>query len=158
MIAWPRWSDVAAQKIWPVPDAVVTVLCTPDDECGWHPKHVEWTCRVINRLLCVACCWTVINIYSRHFPLYCFALQNKLEQFVPFWVIPRRLSSNCRRFGTHYRFHIHRQVNEVCQWHWHTSFTCLWRWNRLWVPKLRQLELRRRELPKKEQITFRTRR
>jgi len=25
--------------------------------------------------------------------------------FVPFWVIPRRLSSNCRRFGTHYRFH-----------------------------------------------------
>ena len=36
--------------------------------------------------------------------------------FVPFWVIPRRLSSNCRRFGTHYRFHLHRQVNEVCQW------------------------------------------
>ena len=29
-----------------------------------------------------------------------------------FWVIPRRLSSNCRRFGTHYRFHLHRQVNE----------------------------------------------
>jgi len=28
-----------------------------------------------------------------------------------FWVIPRRLSSNCRRFGTHYRFHLHRQVN-----------------------------------------------
>jgi len=24
----------------------------------------------------------------------------------------RRLSSNCRRFGTHYRFHLHRQVNE----------------------------------------------
>ena len=33
--------------------------------------------------------------------------------FIPFWVIPRRLSSNCRRFGTHYRFHLHRQVNEV---------------------------------------------
>jgi len=30
-------------KIWPVPDVVVTVLCTPDDGCGWHPKHVEWT-------------------------------------------------------------------------------------------------------------------
>ena len=30
-----------------------------------------------------------------------------------FWVIPRRLSSNCRRFGTHYRSHLHRQVNEV---------------------------------------------
>ena len=38
-------------KIWPVPDAVVTVLCTPDDGCGWRPKHVEWTCRIINRLL-----------------------------------------------------------------------------------------------------------
>jgi len=24
-----------------------------------------------------------------------------------FWVIPRRLSSNCRRFGTNYRFHLH---------------------------------------------------
>ena len=27
--------------IWPVPEAVVTVLCTADDGCGWHPKHVE---------------------------------------------------------------------------------------------------------------------
>jgi len=33
--------------------------------------------------------------------------------FVPFWVIPRRLSSNCRRLGTHCRFHLHRQVKEV---------------------------------------------
>jgi hypothetical protein len=41
-------------KIWPVPEAVVTVLCTPDVGCGWHPKHVEWTCRIVNRLLCVA--------------------------------------------------------------------------------------------------------
>ena len=30
-----------------------------------------------------------------------------------FWVIPRRLSSNCRRFGTHCRFHLHKQVSEV---------------------------------------------
>ena len=29
---------------------------------------------------------------------------------IPFWVIPRRLSSNCRRFGTHYLFHLHRHV------------------------------------------------
>jgi len=49
--SWPRWRQVAAQKIRPVPEAVVTVLCTPDDGCGWHPKHVEWTCRIINRLL-----------------------------------------------------------------------------------------------------------
>jgi len=24
-----------------VPEAIVTVLCTPDDGCGGHPKHVE---------------------------------------------------------------------------------------------------------------------
>jgi len=50
---------------WPVPKAVVTVLCTPDDGCGWHPKHAEWTCRIINRLLCVASRWTTINIDQR---------------------------------------------------------------------------------------------
>ena len=27
--------------IWPVPEAVVTVLCTPDDGFDRHPKHVE---------------------------------------------------------------------------------------------------------------------
>ena len=48
-----------------VPEAVVTVLCTPDDVCGWHSKHVEWTCRIINRLLCVASRWTIINIYHQ---------------------------------------------------------------------------------------------
>ena len=26
-----------------VPEAIVTVLCTPDDGCGWHPKYIEWT-------------------------------------------------------------------------------------------------------------------
>ena len=60
--AWPRWREVAALKLWPVPEALVTVLCTPDDRCGWHPKHVEWTCRIINRLLCVVSRWTIINI------------------------------------------------------------------------------------------------
>ena len=44
--AWPRWREVVAG-------------------CGWHSKHVEWTCRVINRLLCVVSRWTVINIYRR---------------------------------------------------------------------------------------------
>ena len=48
-----------------VPEAVVTVLCT-HDECGWHQKHVEWTCRIINRLLCVASRWTIINIDLPH--------------------------------------------------------------------------------------------
>jgi len=59
--AWPRWREVTAQKIWPVPEAVVTVLCTPEDGCGWHAKHVEWTCRIINILLCVASRCTTIN-------------------------------------------------------------------------------------------------
>ena len=31
--AWPGWREVTAQKIGPVPKAVVTVLCTPDDGC-----------------------------------------------------------------------------------------------------------------------------
>ena len=64
---WPRWREAAAQKIWPVPETVVTVLCTPDDGCGWHPKHVEWTCRIINRLLCVASRWAITNIDWTYF-------------------------------------------------------------------------------------------
>ena len=51
------------QNMWPVPEAVVTVLCTPDDGCGWHPKHVHWTLRIINRLLWVASRWTIINMF-----------------------------------------------------------------------------------------------
>jgi len=58
----PLWREVAVQKIWPVSEAVVTVLCIPDDGCGWRPKHVQWTCRIINRLLCVASRWGIINI------------------------------------------------------------------------------------------------
>ena len=66
---------IAAQKIWPVLEAVVKFLCTPDGECGRHPKHVEWTCRIINRLLCVASRWTVIS--------YCrFVRCNVLVNFV----------------------------------------------------------------------------
>ena len=55
----------SCKKIWPVLETVVTVLCTPNDGCGWHPKHVEWTCRIINRLLCVASRLTIINIDQR---------------------------------------------------------------------------------------------
>ena len=36
-----RWRKVVALTLWPVPEAVVTVLCTPDDRCEGHPKHVE---------------------------------------------------------------------------------------------------------------------
>jgi len=89
-LTWPRWRVVAAQKLWPVPEAVVTVLCTPDDGCGWHPKHVQWICRIINRLLCVASRWTAINtrpiehfsdIFVTNLPsflLNCCAYHNRL--------------------------------------------------------------------------------
>jgi len=60
--ARPVRREVAAQKLWPVPEAVVTVLCTPDYGCGWHPIRVAWACRIINRLLCVGSRWTIINI------------------------------------------------------------------------------------------------
>ena len=40
----PRWRKVVAQILWPVPEAAVTVLCTPDDGCDAHRKHVEWFC------------------------------------------------------------------------------------------------------------------
>jgi len=33
--------------------------------CVGYPKHLEWTCRIINRLLCVASRWTIINIDQR---------------------------------------------------------------------------------------------
>jgi len=49
--------------------------------------------------------WKACDIRSYHVVVMC-----------SFWVILRRLSSNSRRFGTHCRFHLHRQVNEVCQW------------------------------------------
>jgi hypothetical protein len=40
-LMWPRWREVAAQILGPVPEAVVTVSGTPDDGCNLHPKHVE---------------------------------------------------------------------------------------------------------------------
>ena len=61
---WPSFATLEGGSC-RVPEAVVTVLCTVDDGCGWHQKHVEWTFRMINRLLCVASRWTIINIYQR---------------------------------------------------------------------------------------------
>jgi hypothetical protein len=46
-----------------VPVTVTTVLCTPDDWCGRHPKHVEWYCSNIKyRKHIVASRWTFIDI------------------------------------------------------------------------------------------------
>ena len=41
----PCRRKVAAQILWPWPEAAVTVLYTPDDGCDEHPKHLEWFCR-----------------------------------------------------------------------------------------------------------------
>ena len=62
---WPSCFATLEGGSCTVPEAVVTVLRTPDDGCGWHTKHVQWTCRIINRLLCVASRWTVTNIDQR---------------------------------------------------------------------------------------------
>ena len=35
--------------------------------------------------------------------------------YVFFWVVPRRLNYICRRFGTLYLFHLHRQVVDVSE-------------------------------------------
>jgi len=36
---------------------VNTVLCTLDDWCKGHPKHVEWFCSTIQSLLKTASRW-----------------------------------------------------------------------------------------------------
>jgi len=66
---WPSLATLERDSC-TVPEAVVTVLCTADDGCGWHPKHVEWTCRIIDRLLCVASRWTIIDIRKSLFGEY----------------------------------------------------------------------------------------
>jgi len=44
----------------PVPDAVNTVICDPDDGCCHQPKHAEQFA-AINKLYIVARRWTIIN-------------------------------------------------------------------------------------------------
>ena len=58
-------SSSGVHKIQPPVLVIFFVQLTPDDECCWHPKHVEWTCRIINILLRVAFRWTIINIDQR---------------------------------------------------------------------------------------------
>ena len=36
-----HWQNVVALILWPVPEAGITVWCTPDNGCDRHPKHVE---------------------------------------------------------------------------------------------------------------------
>ena len=44
----PRWRKVVAQILWSVPEAAVTVLCTPDDGCdGFCSKKVPACCCIL---------------------------------------------------------------------------------------------------------------
>ena len=53
---WPRWRRFVVLILWPVPEATVRVLYTPDDGCDGYPKHVEWF--AVNKYLhIVASCW-----------------------------------------------------------------------------------------------------
>jgi len=42
----PRWREVAVPILWPVPEAAVTVFMYSWWWVLWHPKHVEWFCRI----------------------------------------------------------------------------------------------------------------
>jgi len=55
----PRWRKVVALTLWLIPEAAVTVWCTPDDGCDRHPKHVEWFA-VNKNLHTVVSCWTLL--------------------------------------------------------------------------------------------------
>ena len=57
---WPRWRKAVDQILRPVPEAAVTVLCTPDDGCDGHPKHVESDFAVNKYLHTVASCWILL--------------------------------------------------------------------------------------------------
>jgi hypothetical protein len=35
------WQRKVADTVWPVPDAVIMIICAPDDGWNHHPKHVE---------------------------------------------------------------------------------------------------------------------
>jgi hypothetical protein len=66
-----------------VPVAVATVLCTPDDGCRRHPKHVEWYCSKIKyRIHIVASRWTFVNI-DREISddIWCRSISNFLFKF-----------------------------------------------------------------------------
>ena len=43
-----------------------------------------------------------------------------------FWVIPQRLNFICRRFGTHYLFHLHRQVTVRGRFRLQKNASALW--------------------------------
>jgi len=57
---WPRRRKVVARIVWPVPEAAVTDLCTPDDGCDGHPKVIESNFAINKYLHTVASCWILL--------------------------------------------------------------------------------------------------
>jgi hypothetical protein len=51
-----------------MPDAVDTVVCSPDDGWKYHPKYVEQF-PDINKLCNVESCWIYWNILTMHVPI-----------------------------------------------------------------------------------------
>jgi len=85
----PSWVTQIHLATWPRSReaAVVKILCTPDDGCGWHPKHVEWTCIVIVYCFVLHLVGQLLT-FRRLVIVYCFVL-HLVGQLLTF----RRLTS-----------------------------------------------------------------
>ena len=59
--------------VWPMPDAVDTVVCTPDNGWWYHPKHVE---QIPYKRRNVASCWIYIRICLKIFQNFRRAAQH----------------------------------------------------------------------------------
>jgi len=72
-----RWRKVVAQILWPVPEAAVTVLCSPDYGCDAHPKHVESDFAVNKYLHTVASCWILLilsyDAWNHEYKIHCLS-------------------------------------------------------------------------------------
>jgi len=80
---------------WPVPDAVNTVICVPDDEWRNYPKHVE---QLTDKLCIVVSCWIFIVTAWIHLTL-CFSMSVKCETNITVLVSPliRCIKFICRK-------------------------------------------------------------
>ena len=79
---WGAFASLSASRSSPIPDVTASNRCN---------KTSSW-------FFCA----------MKYFLQFLFlSFRRVLNVICSFWVIPRRLSSNCRRFGTHYRFHLH---------------------------------------------------
>ena len=78
---------------------------------------MTWGCYKWIIISCL-CTYVQVGCYSNAKDILCFLLGSSWFQtfvvfwiyYVLFWVVPRRLNYICRRFGTLYLFHLHRQV------------------------------------------------